>query len=282
LLVLVALWIVGARTSLVRASLLFAFLAAGSVLADCGLILRRSVRPMNGLSAAAVAMLALRPGAIYDAGFQLTFCATAAILVFFSGPADWSGRIARYAERFGRFAAPIRWALTLVAVTVAAQAGAMPVVAHQFGTLHPLSIAANPLVVPLAGVSLWCGFGASLLSGTVLLPYAVAPFSVALSGLKAIVIGLSGIPFSQLEVGPWMGIWGGALVAFVVAVSTYFRGSSSWTWNSTSMTPGRLGRPRAGRLRRRRNRTASSSPAASVSRPGTSSRRPARNRNPSD
>jgi len=39
LLVLVALWIVGPRVSLVRASLLFAFLALGSVLADFGLIL---------------------------------------------------------------------------------------------------------------------------------------------------------------------------------------------------------------------------------------------------
>ena len=247
LLVLVALWVVGPRVSLVRASLLFAFLALGSVLADLGPVLRRSVRPMNGLAAAAIAILAMRPGALYDAGFQLTFSATASILVAFSEPFDWHRRIGEYAERFGRLSGSIRRMLTVVAVAVAAQAGAAPVIAWHFEAVHPLALEANLIVVPLAGLALWCGFGAILLSGTSLLAYAIAPFSFVLGCLKMIVLGLARIPISQLEVPQWMGMWLGALVLYTFAVAAYLRDGSSWTWNSTSIVSGGSERPRGAR-----------------------------------
>jgi competence protein ComEC len=282
LLVLVALWIVGPRISLVRASLLFAFLASGSVLADLGLILRRSIRSLNGLAAAAVAILAMRPGALHDAGFQLTFAATASIVIAFSEPFDWHRKILGYAERFERF----RWfaggGLTLVAVAAAAQAGAAPIIAWHFEAIHPLALAANLLVVPLAGLALWCGFGAILLSGTSLLPYAIAPFSLVLGGLKTIVIGLSRIPLSQLEVPQWIGVWLGALVVFVFSASAYSRGASSWTWKSTSIVCGSSGRLRGARPRWRKNRRTRIRPTASLNRPGINKSRPPRKSDPRD
>ncbi len=281
LLVLVALWIVGPRVSLVRASLLFAFLALGSVLADLGLILRRSIRPMNGLAAAAIAILAMRPGALYDAGFQLTFAATASILIVFSPPLDWHRRIADYTGRFGRTTRrPIRWALTLAAVATAAQAGAAPVIAWHFESIHPLALAANLLVVPLAGLALWCGFGGILLSGTSLLPYAVVPFSLVLKGMRAIVLALSRIPLSQIAVPCWMGVWLGALIAYAFSVAIYSRGS--WTSNSMSIVSGSFGLLRGARPPRRKNRATSTSPKASLNRPGINSKRPPRKRRPRD
>ncbi len=281
-LVLIALWVVGPRVSLVRASLLFGFLALGSVLADLGLILRRSIRPMNGLAAAAIAVLAMRPGALYDAGFQLTFAATAAILIAFTEPFDWHRRIADYAERFSRLRWPIRNGLTLVAVAVAAQAGAAPVIAWHFQAIHPLGLAANLLVVPLAGLALWCGFVAILLSATPFLPYAIAPFSFVLTGLKAIVSGLSRAPLSQLEAPPWMGVWLAALVVYTFSVAAYSRGASSWTWNSMSIVSGASGPRRGTRRRWRKNRATNASPTASLSSPGTRRRRPPRKRSPND
>jgi competence protein ComEC len=280
LLVLVALWIVGPRVSLVRASLLFAFLALGSVLADFGLILRRSIRPMNGLAAAAIAILAMRPGALYDAGYQLTFAATASILIAFSSPLDWHRRIAGYAERFGRTQRPIRWTLTLAAVATAAQAGAAPVIAWHFESIHPLSLAANLLVVPLAGLALWCGFGGILLSGTSLLPYAIVPFSLALKGLKTVVVALSRVPLSQIAVPRWMGVWLGALVAYAFSVAIYSRGSL--TSNSMSIASGSSGLLRGRRPPWRKNRATSTSPRTSLNRPGINSKSPPRNRRPSD
>ncbi len=280
LLVLVALWVVGPRVSLVRASLLFAFLALGSVLADLGLILRRSIRPTNGLAAAAIAILAMRPGALYDAGFQLTFAATASILIVFSPPLDWHRRIVEYAERFGRTRRPIRWVLTLAAVATAAQAGAAPVIAWHFESIHPLALAANLVVVPLAGLALWCGFGGILLSGTSLLPYAIVPFSLVLKGMKAIVVALSRIPFSQIEVPRWMGVWLGALIAYAFSAAIYSRGSL--TSNSMSIVSGSSGLLRGVRPPWRKKRATSTSPRASLSRPGISSKIPPRSRRPSD
>ena len=280
LLVLVALWIVGPRVSLVRASLLFGFLALGSVLADLGLILRRSIRPMNGLAAAAIAVLAMRPGALYDAGYQLTFAATASILIVFSPPLDWHRRIAEYAERFGRTRRPIRWVLTLAAVATAAQAGAAPVIAWHFESIHSLALAANLLVVPLAGLALWCGFGGILLSGTSLLPYAIVPFSLVLKGMKAIVVALSTIPVSRIAVPRWMGVWLGALIAYAFSAAIYSRGSL--TSNSMSIMSGSSGLLRFGRPPWRKNCATSTSPRASLNRPGINSRSPPRKRRPSD
>ncbi len=280
LLVLVALWIVGPRVSLVRASLLFAFLALGSVLADLGWILRRSIRPTNGLAAAAIAILAMRPGALYDVGYQLTFAATASILIVFSPPLDWHRRIADSAERHGRTRRPIRWTLTLAAVATAAQAGAAPVIAWHFESIHPLALAANLLVVPLAGLALWCGFGGILLSGTFLLPYAIVPFSLALKGMKTIVVALSRMPLSQIEVPRWMGIWLGALVAYAFSIAIYSR--RSLTSNSMSIVSGPPGLPRSARPPRRKKRATSTSPRASLNRPGSNSRSPPRSRRPND
>jgi competence protein ComEC len=282
LLVLVALSVVGPRISLVRASLLFAFLALGSVLADLGLILRRSIRSMNGLAAAAIAILAMRPGALYDAGFQLTFAATASILVAFSAPFDWHRRITGYAERFERFRRPIQAGLTLLAVGTAAQAGAAPIIAWHFEAMHPLALAANLVAVPLAGVALWCGFGAILLSGTSLLPYAIAPFSFVLRGLKTIVVGLSRIPLSQVDAPRWMGVWFGALVVFAFSVAAYSRGDSSWTWKSMSIVSGSSGRARGERPPWRKNRRTRIRPTASLSSPGINRSKPPRKRSPSD
>ncbi len=244
LLVLLALWVVGPRVSLVRASLLFAFLAFGSVLADFGWILRRSIRPLNGLAAAAIAILAMRPGALHDAGFQLTFAATASILIAFSEPLNWHRWIADFARRFGRLEWAIRSVLTLLAVAAAAQAGAAPIVAWHFGAIHPLALAANLVVVPLAGLGLWCGFGAILLSATPLLRYAIAPLAGVLAGMKGVVVGLSKVPLTQLRVPQWFGVWLGALVVFAFAASFYSRGVSSWTVNSTSIVSGSSARPR--------------------------------------
>ncbi len=282
LLVLVALWIVGPRISLVRASLLFAFLALGSVLADLGLILRRSIRSMNGLAAAAIAILAMRPGALHDAGFQLTFAATASIVIAFSEPFNWHRKVTGYAERFGRLRATVHGALMLLVVGAAAQAGAAPIIAWHFEAIHPLALAANLVAVPLAGLALWCGFGAILLSGTSLLPYAIVPFSFVLMGLKTIVVGLSRIPLSQLEVTQWMGVWLGALIVFAFATAAYLRGESLWTWKSMSIASGSSEPARGLRPPWKKKRTTSTSPAASLNRPGINKRSPPRKSNPSD
>ncbi len=280
-LVVVALWVVGPRVSLIRAALLFGFLALGSVLADLGLLLRRTVRPINGLAAAAVVVLAMRPGALHDAGFQLTFAATAAILVAFSPPLDVHRRIRRYAERCGAFHRPAQYLLTLLAASAAAQAGAAPVLAWHFEAIHPLALAANLVALPLAGAGLWCGLAAALASGSCLFPYAAAPLHGVMTALTAIVEALAGIEIVQLRVEPWMGVWLAALVAYTLSLAAYRSVGSSWTWNSTSIVSGSWGGG-WGIRRRRKNLATSTTPTTSLNSPGSNSSRPPKNSNPSD
>ena len=219
LLVLLALVVVGPRVSLVRAGLLFAFLALGSVLADCGLILRRWIHPLNGLAAAAIVILLIRPGGLYDAGFQLTLAATGSILIAFS-PSGWGTRL-QEGLRSGRLWKCCQWPLRLLVVSAAAQAGAAPIIAWHFQALHPVSILANPIVVPLAGLSLWAGLLSLLLMATPMLSAAVVPFELLLRSLESIVGWLARIPFSELAVHPAMGVWMAGCIGFIYLAAYY-------------------------------------------------------------
>jgi len=227
ILVLLVLWIVGPRVSLIRASLLFAFLASGSVLSDLGLITRGSIRPLNGLGAAGVTILAVNPGQLYDAGFQLTFAATGAILITFLPRFGWQGWTSMLAERAiipNRIA---KSALDLIVVSAAAQAGSAPVVALQFGTFHPLIIIANLVVIPLVTVTLWLGFIAAILSATPALPLVALPFGHSLRALSTSVRWLSGLPGTEFHVPAWIGLWIGGLAGYLFLAIHYFSESSS-------------------------------------------------------
>jgi competence protein ComEC len=66
---------VGAEASVVRAALMFTLVAFAPVVA-------RRAASLNALGAAALVLLALRPGDLFDPSFQLTFLSVAAIVVF--------------------------------------------------------------------------------------------------------------------------------------------------------------------------------------------------------
>lgn len=219
MLVLLSLVVVGPRVSLVRAGLLFAFLALGSVLADCGVILRRWVHPLNGLAAAAIAILLIRPGALYDAGFQLTMAATGSILIAFSS-SGWGTRLSN-SQGMGRLWKGWQGLLRLIIVSAAAQAGAAPIISWHFQGFHPLSILVNLVAVPLAGLSLWAGLFSVFLSATPVLAVAIVPFAFLLRLLEWMVSWLARIPIAELPTGPVIGIWMGGCVGFVYLASYY-------------------------------------------------------------
>ncbi len=219
ILVLLALVVVGPRISLVRAGLLFAFLALGSVLADCGVILRRWIHPLNGLAAAAIAILLIRPGSLYDAGFQLTMAATGSILIAFS-PSGWGTRLSK-SQGMGRLWKGWQWLLRLIIVSSAAQAGAAPIIAWHFQAFHPLSILVNLVAVPLAGLSLWAGLFSVILSATPVYLVVAKPFAFLLRLLEWMVSWLARISIAELPTGPVMGVWMGGCVGFVYLAAYY-------------------------------------------------------------
>lgn len=189
--VLFYLLLVGFRVSLVRAAILFGFLALGWVLSERGLILRRWADPYQGLSAAALVILGWNPGALFDVSFQLSFSATLGIIAFAS----------RLEEFFIKI--PSRWLRGLIVVSLAAQFGVIPFIAWHFHRVYLLVILANLLVIPLVTLVLWGGV-AFLLVGLLHLPYLTGFLGQLegwlLEGLERLTGLLAGFHLSYLEI----------------------------------------------------------------------------------
>jgi competence protein ComEC len=163
-LVVLYLTIVGFKTSLVRASIMFAFVALGWVIAERGWILRRWVDPMQGLAAAALVILLITPMALYDVSFQMSFAATAGILLalqlFLPILDEWQlrwenlkiikhSRLTRQATRFAK-------GITIFfVVSLSAQIAVAPIIGFQFERVYLATLLANFAIVPLATLAIW-------------------------------------------------------------------------------------------------------------------------------
>lgn len=208
-LTLLYLTLVGFKVSLVRASLMLAFIALGYALAERGLILRRWSDPLQGLSWAAFVILGTTPAALFDVSFQLSFSATAGILLALG----WAHP--RLQHRFRRLRGegrgplplPKRLAFGLLEkglylglISGAAQLAVAPVIAYHFHRLYVGALLANWVVVPMVAVALWLGVVLGVLA--FVLPPAAA-FVGRLEGLW--LSGLAGAVefFAQL---PWASV----------------------------------------------------------------------------
>ena len=102
---------------------------------------------LNALAAAAFGMLLWNPAWIGDIGFQLSFVAVAAILL-------WAVPLCR--RLHGRHR--VLNALTdTVAVGAVATLATAPLVSHAFGVVPVAGLLLNPAVIPLAGIVVLCG-----------------------------------------------------------------------------------------------------------------------------
>jgi len=137
---LLFVFVAGFSASVVRAVIMGIIILAGK-------ILMRETDIYTSISAAALILLFINPYIIYDIGFQLSFSATLALVLFYPG---------------------IKKAVTLrnmpgiladtLAATLAAQIGTVPVTLYYFNSLSIISIITNLLVVPLVQVITITGF----------------------------------------------------------------------------------------------------------------------------
>lgn len=102
---------------------------------------------LNALAAAAFGMLLWNPAWIGDVGFQLSFVAVAAILL-------WAVPLWRRL-RTGRRAVDLLTAN--LTVSLSATVATAPLVSHLFGIVPMLGIVLNPAAIPLAGATVFCG-----------------------------------------------------------------------------------------------------------------------------
>lgn len=191
----------GASPPVVRASSMF---AVHEVLALSG----RSSPSLNVLGTAALAMLAVDPSVLFDAGFQLSFLAVLAILT-------WGARL-----RGG--GGPLRAAL---AISVATNVSTAPLTAVYFQRLHPLGPVWNLLAAPLTLVTFLGGL-LSLLAGLLDLSLgrAVGRAVDALAGsLVAILAAGARVPGSSILVPAPPSLLVGAALATLAAGWLYGR-----------------------------------------------------------
>jgi competence protein ComEC len=127
----------GGRPSVVRAVTMCCSVVGAKLLS-------LEVPAVNGLAVSALLLLAFRPLDLYDPGFQLSFAATASIVAL-HGPLS-----RRLAARLGRLAHP-------VAISLAAQAAVVPILAWHFQRLTPAAVLASIVAMPLAAGSLIAG-----------------------------------------------------------------------------------------------------------------------------
>ena len=210
---------------------------ASAVLA--GRALELDADPANLLGTAALVLLADRPAAAADVGFQLSFGATLGILAL-------AGPLTRGVPRM-----PLRLDLA-VAASVAAQCALAPVLAGWFHRLAPAAVVLNIAAVPLSGAVLLAGLAVLLVA-----PLGPGPAQIAgdVAWIAARALRLSG---DLGPLGPWLDLRVAAPTLLAVALHVaglglLYRGRRGGGLGlllacHLALVAGRISRPADGRL----------------------------------
>jgi competence protein ComEC len=192
--------VVGGQASVLRATVMGLLLLGG-------VLMERESQVMNALGLAGLALLVWSPTGVWDPGFQLSFAATAGI-VYLTAP---------FTEGLQALGWP-RWLATAVAVSAGAQLPVTPIMLAHFNQLSLIGVAANLLVVPLAGPATTLGMLAlavDLLSETVAGLLFNALWLLLLA-LRVVVWAAAAVPAAMvhLPAPSWAAVvaWAGALV----------------------------------------------------------------------
>lgn len=135
-------FLVGLPVSVVRAAVML------TVYALCSLG-HRDKMSLNTLAFTAMVMLIQNPLSLLDVGFQLSFMAVGAILVFMPLMEGWVSQAFLMEHRV------VKWLWGMVAVSCAAQIGTAPLVAYYFGRFSTCFLLTNLIVIPAAMVIIW-------------------------------------------------------------------------------------------------------------------------------
>lgn len=133
-------FITGMSPSVVRAVLMFSFLQAGK-------LLKRPVNSLNSVLASATVLLLLRPSVIFDAGFLLSYSAVIFIIAFYNDIYRIFTLKNKIADQLWQSAA----------VTIAAQAGTLPLTIMLFNRFPVLFLFTNIIIVPVSSLLIIAG-----------------------------------------------------------------------------------------------------------------------------
>ncbi len=156
-------------------------------------LFKRSPDIYNSLAIAALFILAINPGQLFDIGFQLSFASVLAIVYLY--PKLEAGiRLENYRNKVWRFICEG------CLVSFSAWLGTLGIIAFNFGIIAPVTVLANILIVPLATVITLCGF--TLLLCGVFCPGLAGLISVPTSLLINLLLSINAavirIPFAYI------------------------------------------------------------------------------------
>jgi len=175
-------FLVEGRASVVRAVIM----AAAFIL---GKLLWKDVHLLNTIAISAWAILLLNPYQLFDAGFQLTFAATLGLILFFS-------RIRAALPEI-----PLKIS-DLLALSIAAQAAVMPIVAVTFHRVIFSGLVLNLIGIPLVGAVMAAGY--VFLPIAFLAPFLAGPAAAGLAFLLRVFLAstrlLDGLPFLSYRI----------------------------------------------------------------------------------
>lgn len=152
-------WLTGMTPSVVRAVLMV-------TLVEIGRMIYRKSLTINTVAAAAFLILMVRPTDLWSVSFQLSFAATTAIVLLVNKIQSTYRyiEISRYRDSF--LSRVITYFLGLIAVSIAAQIGTLPVTMYYFGQVSTYFLVANLTVLPTATLLVPCGLLTIVLGGS--------------------------------------------------------------------------------------------------------------------
>jgi competence protein ComEC len=207
IIILLALWafafLTGLSPSVMRATLMFSFIQAGS-------LIKRPGSSLNLLLASAFILMVARPSVLFEAGFQLSYMAVLFIIIFYEplySLIKAKNRVADYVWQ-------------MVAVSVVAQAGTFPLVVRLFNTFPLLFLVSNLVIIPLSFLIMILAF--ILVSFSGIAPVAHILVS-ALTFLSQITLNFTGF-ISSLSFGviPDIGLTGIECIILTIATGLLF------------------------------------------------------------
>lgn len=144
-------WLTGMTPSVVRAVLMV------SIVEIARMAYRRAVS-INTIAAAAVLILLVSPTDLWSVSFQLSFTATAAIVLMASS-------MERFLHRQEWKSKALSWMVGMIIVSLAAQIGTLPITMYNFGQVSSYFLLTNLIVLPLATILVPLGLVTMMLGG---------------------------------------------------------------------------------------------------------------------
>lgn len=206
---LLAIWgycaLVGWQAPLLRAAVMATVFIAGRLSG-------RRADALNSLGLAALVILVIRPGQLFDIGFQLSFLAVFGLVAFSaeSGADLGAPTESTWPRKAMRYARELCWVSFVCTVVT------LPISVQNFYQVTPMAVVANMAAVPLSFLIFFAGAAYLLMVGW--LPAVYVLLGPVIQGLLSLFIGilfiLEKIPFGCVVVGKlgpaaWMVLTGG-------------------------------------------------------------------------